>query len=184
VKAMNEEYLWEKNGTDSEIQRLEELLSPMRYVPAAPPSLHVAKRPAFGWLRAWITPATGALAAAGVVLAIGAGWQLSKPGRVNEQASVQAPVKVEREQPLPATSEPAAPAPPVSKPISATRALHVPKMHSPRPQLASTKYRKPRSLDTRITKEELRAYEQVMLALSIASDKLKLVSEAANGSDE
>lgn len=184
---MNEEYLWDKRGTDSEIEGLEELLSPLRYVPVPPPGLRPAKTPAFGWLAAWITPRAGVFAAtATLVFAIAIAWQGTNIRQTNEQAASNVPSVIEKERALlvPTNPDPPPPARPNDE-MAVTTALHIPMQRAAKRSTVSTKRLKPRrQRDDRITKEELQAYEQVMLALSIASDKLKIVSEAANGSDE
>lgn len=182
---MNEDYLWDKTGSDSGIEDLEELFAPLRYIPTAPPALRVAKPAQARWLTGWLTPAAGLLTAATLLLAVGINWRVPNQGNTSELATAPLSVPSETKPPMPA-QQPGPPSTPrqIEETPRAVTALHVPKSRSVRPVRTAAKPQVVKRDKTEITEEELQAYQQVMLALSIASDKLKIVSEAANGSEE
>jgi hypothetical protein len=189
---MNEDYLWDKTGSDSEIENLEDVFSSLRYRPSPPPALEKERPEPFGWLKAWLTPTVGLLTASTLIFGVGTGWQIAKLNSPGVQPAAEiAAVKIESERPsAPAQTLPAVPETKrFDDRMSVTNALHVPAKTTARRTEVSGQRRRAKSpatnsRDNRITREELQAYQKVMLALSIASDKLKIVSEAANGTED
>jgi hypothetical protein len=171
---MNDEYLWQKTGEDPEIAALEKALAVFRYREDAPPALTVQEesRP-----RRWRFVFAFASVAAIVVVAIV--WMQSSKSVaddivfVNESTLATPPPVQSPVTPIRNTGDTAAPKPQSRRDIIPTTAALTrrPKPKSPRPE--------PRL--AALTEEERYAYGQLMLALSISSEKLKVVQDAING---
>jgi hypothetical protein len=148
---MNDDYLWDKSGEpDPEIQELEEILAPLRYQPKPlelpDESLVVRKRNYFPLL---------AIAATLIIALLAAGvWLKFRTQRTD--------------QPQEARAVPSVPsAPSVNEEPEVVKNTVPPK--------APVRKRNPkRSFNQQERKEALEAKEQVMLALRLASEKLKL----------
>ncbi len=180
---MNEDYLWDKTGSDAEIEGLENMLSVFRYQETVAPALSTAnivlaaeKSP--GWRFSFAYAFAGAMAL--VLIAIGLFWQMPlfrNPFTVKMRTG-----QIESEKPVTnqmATMEKALPDVPVSKAVTT----------QPRPvrQTVHTAFRPYKTVDKQqkvevkdLTKEEKFAYSQLMLALSITSSKLKVVQNTIN----
>ena len=181
---MKEDYLWDKKGSDAEIERLEGLLSGFRYVdePAAPSNVvEFPDRRYEGRNTHWMI-AIAASVAIGAV-AIGA-WTLSSSiedpliaGAPGSNA-VAAPNAVET-QVKNAVEEPAQPI--LSRadirPAKSRNSTHKAAFR------ARPRHRKP-VVEDAFTKDELQAYNQLMLALSITGSKLQIVKDSVNGTQE
>ncbi len=190
---MKEDYLWDKTGEDPEIQRLENALRMFRYTETAPPALPAKiipferKTPRRFFRLAFAFAACAAF----VFVSLGVWLQISSE-------------KIEVAKDSTETT-----APQVSRKISDEIAdekpddLIVKKVKIPK-QSAEQKIFKVRKLvpssirqnktiaqnaevkrlAVKLTKEEKYAYNQLMLALSITSSKLKLVEEKIYGVEE
>ena len=190
---MKEDYLWDKTGEDPEIQRLENALRMFRYTEAAPPALPAKiipfeRKTSRKFFRLAFASAA---CAAFVIVSLGVWLQIS-----SEKIEV-------------ATDSTETIAPQVGKKVSDEIAdekpdnLIVKKVKIPK-QSAEQKVVKVRKLvpssvrqnktiaqnvevkrsAVKLTKEEKYAYNQLMLALSITSSKLKLVEEKIYGVEE
>jgi hypothetical protein len=190
---MKEDYLWDKTGEDPEIQKLENALQVFRYKEIAPPALPAKiipferKTPRKFFRLAFAFAGCAAF----VVVSLGVWLQISS--ETNEVAKDS----TETTAPL------------VSKKVSDEIAdekpddLIVKKVEVPK-QFAEQKITKVRRLvpaivrqnktiaqnvqvkkpTVKLTKDEKYAYDQLMLALSITSSKLKLVEEKIYGVED
>ena len=144
---MNEDYLWDKSGEpDPQIQELEQILAPLRYQPK-PLELPVVRRRNYFALAAIAATVLVALLAGGL-------WLKSRKQQTPQQEIVKSVPSVIKENETP-----------------------------PQPIATNTDFPKPRKKPVRrhkpiLTKQEreeaLAAKEQVLLALRVASEKLKL----------
>jgi len=189
---MKEDYLWDKTGEDPEIQRLENALQVFRYRETAPPALPAKiipferKTPRKFFRLAFAFAACAAF----IIVPLGVWLQIS-----SEKIEV-AKDSTETTAPL------------VSKKVSdeiadeklndlIVKKVEVPKQSAEqkiirvrKPVPASVRQNKTIAQNVevkkavKLTKEEKYAYNQLMLALSITSSKLKLVEEKIYGVEE
>ena len=155
---MNDDYLWDKSGEpDPEIQELEQILAPLRYQPTPlemPNELPLTRRRNYFPLLAIAATVLIALLAGGLWLGIR---------------------KEESIPPVEAKSEP--PAPKLETPTPAPEIVR--NTESPKKQKS---VHRPKQVFTNYDREEaLAAKEQVMLALRLASEKLKLAQRRTQG---
>jgi hypothetical protein len=181
---MREDYLWDKTGSDPEIERLEHALRAFSYEESAQPVLPVVVVPEKRWFGFRFAPFVFAMAAC---LAIaGISWSVWTRVSNLPPAGDQAAASIPNTDKTP-VSAPHKPVPPYSGDIDPPKAAgpdHFAKV-STRP----SKIRRNRTVLRTIpaqskpefTKEEIYAYDQLMLALSITSDKLGQVREKAIG---
>jgi len=178
---MKQDYLWEKQGTDPEIERLEDLLSGFAYAETPPP---VVKReaPISFFRRLLDVRILVPLEVAGLVMAVGILiWtSLGRHQNAEVQAvvvptNVTAPPAKEADKVIPIkTAEPA------QKPVQTVK---------PTFAKAVVTHKMPTTLVARhstpkLTNEEKYAYDQLMFALSFTGSKLKMVRDAANNVDD
>ena len=197
---MKEDYLWDKTGSDPEIEKLETALRAFRYEETAPPAIpakvlpFVKKEPARKTF-----PLLRAVAACLALTSISLGVWILISNTKNEiagdvlQKSVVEPEFVNPIKPATETVPPAKPKEEVKptfqktlyiEPKSSPKSLLVSKSGSKNAGHNSTNRRiKNTKKDIRLTEEEKHAYEQLMLALSITSTKLKLVKEKIDGEE-
>lgn len=178
---MREDYLWDKTGSDPAIERLENALRAFSYEESAQPILPVMVVPekrSFFW-RPFV-PAAFAMAACLAIAAIS--WSVwmgtSNTLPAGDQAAGPGPAIV---TPAP----PRKPEPPYSfgiVPSVAQGPTHIARVARPKIRRNRTVLRTiPAEIEPKFTKEEIYAYDQLMLALSITSDKLNLVREKTVG---
>ena len=175
---MREEYLWSKKGSDGEVERLEDLLSEFRYIPDRPFASPIANSEAdrdaprrFRWVIAFAAPAFA-------TLTLGV-WFVFQTSEGSLRARVQ--ISEKQESSILSAVEP------FTENTSITEAT-VSKKASRKPTstIVKTVFR-PRAtkrppIDTltavnKLTSEEKYAYDRLMLALSIAGNKLKVVQD-------
>jgi hypothetical protein len=184
---MNDEYLWNKTGNDAEIEGLENELKAFRYQETEAPPVSV-KAPVLlekrlkGFLRLGFAFAL----AAGVVVALSGAWFLfSGNGSIGERGSVSAV------QPL---NEPLADIPDtnieppieIAKPVRNREFVKIRHTNRIEVRTVRTIARKlpNEHAPATLTAEEKYAYDQLMLALSITSSKLKIVKDKVSQIDE
>ncbi|MBA3600315.1 MAG: hypothetical protein H0W45_03610 [Acidobacteria bacterium] len=194
---MKEDYLWDKTGKDPEIQRLENALRMFRYEETAPPALPAKiipferNTPRKFFRLAFAFAACAAFA----VFSLGVWLQIS-----SEKIEV---AKDSTETTAPLVSKKVSDEIADEKPDDLPNNLVIKKVEVPR-QSAEQKIIKVRKLvpasvrqnkpiaqniqvekpPVKLTKDEKYAYDQLMLALSITSSKLKLVEEKIYGVEE
>jgi len=183
---MNDEYLWQKTGSDPEIEKLEKKLDAFRYrdaplnIPVVENVVETARVPRW---RISLAFAFAASAMAGILAAVVLFNITSTPV---ETVFVASP-ELETASPAPAAA-----------PIEEKKTTTAPKVV---PQFAEIKRskiirtqpatdRRPKTKDLRLSNsiatlspEERYAYRQLMLALSISSSKLKLVEDSIKGNE-
>ena len=161
---MNEDYLWDKSGQpDPEIQRLEEILGPLRYQPkpfAIPTNLATPRRRRYFPLLAIAATVLLALLAAGIWFRVHVD-QKSQPQQAN----------VTPTPPPPAIEEKTPSREVVAK--DSTPVITIPRNNKPR--IRST------ALKQRDREEALAAKEQLLFALRLASEKLNLAQRKTQG---
>jgi hypothetical protein len=180
---MKKDYLWDKTGSDPAIEKLESALRMFGAAESPMPVFPVETSPAKRSFLARFMPLVFA-AASLAIAAVGWGvWiQISAPGVGDAEALIVAP-PVDSGPPAP-VNKPAPPYIAVSPASKPSEEIEIPK--------ASARASRPRSrtvlrtipAETRqpkFTAEEVYAYNQLMLALSITSDKLGQVRDKANG---
>ncbi|MDQ4122133.1 MAG: hypothetical protein M3209_11895 [Acidobacteriota bacterium] len=197
---MKQDYLWDKTGSDAEIEDLENALAVFCYKETAPPALPAKVIPFKKAPQPRSFQVVYAIAACAAFVLVGLGtWaQISS----NKTAHQEDWVKTIEPQKSEASSktEIERNAPPVvqnvdssdrsevknDKRISARKIIKanriVPSVVRP-PEKKVKKVVQKKS-DVRLTKEEQYAYEQLMLALSITSSKLKIVKDKVEGFEE
>ena len=175
---MNDEYLWEKRGESSEIERLEDLLAVYRYEETGPPPLPAlnivsAEKKTSPW-RIYFQFAFGAAAVAVILFAVWFGFATRRPesnaivetGRPRIMESVPTSPTTP-DTPLDATSDTGRPVRVVAR---VKRQMH--RLRTRRNETAAfVAANKP--VQPRLTKEEKYAYSQLLLALSIAGAKFQ-----------
>lgn len=169
-----DDYLWNKTGSDPEIEQIEAALKGLAYQPTAPPvpakqMVFTAQRRSF--FRLSFSFAAGIIALA----ALGSAWFLLRnepPATQQAAVKTQTPVTAIRTE---ATAPLVAVSPKVSAPGKPQR-----RIAAPRPPMSNAI--RPQTLV--LTKEEAEAYRQLMTALSITSTNLKIVKDKLGGTDE
>ncbi len=171
-----DDYLWNKTGSDPEIERIESALKSLAYRPTMPPEIP-AKQFAFtaprrSFFRFGVSFATAFLA----LVVIGSAWFLLR----NERPATQQ-FALQTAQPVPmaairteAAEPPIAVAPKISAPSTPKR-----RVAAPRP--VPSKAIRPQTL--LLSREEADAYRQLMTALSITSENLKIVKDKIGGTE-
>jgi hypothetical protein len=177
---MKEDYLWNKTGSDANVEEIENALQVFRFKADEPPELPstvvtVKERPRFSFFRLGF-----ALAFAVVfVVAISLFW-LRTPNKsaIEHIATDNSPQHI-----LPQI-DPTTSATPIIEPPMPKRALYTKRPSIARPVKASVRktYNKADTLN--LTAEEKHAYDQLMLALSITSNELKFVKDKIYGREE
>jgi hypothetical protein len=176
---MNDEYLWNKTGTDADIERLEKALQAFRFEPSEPPALPakvmpLPERRSFSFFKLGFALAF----AAALIVVVSIVWRWTPANhsdRRNEFAKTNG-------------SQSNSPAP---SPVASGTPIMDPSMPKP----AVIRFKQPSTTATRavrftakksdkLTPEEKHAYDQLMLALAITSNELKIVKDKINGRDE
>lgn len=208
---MKQDYLWDKTGTDPEIVELENALAAFRYRETEPPALPAKILP-FPALIAEKTPRRFSLGfslaacAAAVLITFGVLFQFSGGETAIENDLTQTfSTNKEIQNDLPADAETltiqnveTSPQIEVSKRIikqfentwtnNRTKPIAV-KIRQPVSKVSGSNQIFNRNTETenstvRLTDEEKHAYDQLMLALSITSEKLKIVKDKIDGVEE
>ena len=198
---MNEDYLWDKTGNDPEIEDLENALQAFRYADTAAPALPAKVIPVESNKRRSFFRLGLAFAACLILTALGAGiWQIVFDQNLKgETALVKAP-PVFNSAPLVRESSAEEITAPVFTETNVSPATAVKsKLTSPNRKFFKTResilavrseYKliisrsAPDESVAQLTGEEKYAYDQLMLALSITSSKLKIVKDKVEGSEK
>ena len=179
---MKEDYLWDKTGTDPAVEKLENALSVFRFDES---SLQIPVRagaPVEGrrYFK-FLSFGFAAAACACVAVIMWALWApVSNPNRVSapEQAIARPAEEildtVDNKPDVPVIVDVKAPASNIGHYKNAVK-------KAVRPVAVAARVKKPAPAAAPFTKEEIYAYNQLMLALSITSDKLNLVKEKIPG---
>ena len=158
---MNEDYLWDKSGEpDPEIQRLEEILGPLRYQPkpfATPTNLATRRRRYFPLLAIAATVLL-ALLAAGIWFRV----RVSHNSQPQQANVTQMPSPIQEKTPS-------------REVIAKDSTPDIRIMRNNKPRNRST------ALKQRDREEALAAKEQLLFALRLASEKLNLAQRKTQG---
>ena len=193
---MREDYLWDKSGEDAEIRRLENALQAFRCRESAPPVIPAkimvaAEKPArkFFTFRFAFTFAFASSAA--IVLILLGVWFRLASNEIGVPSEIAQTNTTESRAPGSNINLPNAPdvlpfkdvevpPPPVAQRNVVKIRQTIPARQNKKP------VRKPelKRQELILTEEEKYAYDQLMLALSITSSKLKIVKDKANGIEE
>lgn len=190
---MKEDYLWDKTGSDAEIEKLENTLQVFRYEESAPPIIPAKVLQFKKESPRRYFPLIRAIAACLALTSISLGVWILVSNSKNEIAgdgSQKSVFKTEIVNPVEPASENEPPAKPevddnpvftktlYIEPKSKPKSLKVNKSSS-----KNAKRNKTSEKTVRLTEEEKYAYDQLMLALSITSSKLNLVREKVDGAE-
>lgn len=172
-----DEYLWNKTGSDPEIEQLEAALKGLAYRPTAPPVLPAKKFAFTPRPRSFFRLSLSFASALVAIAALGPAWVVlrNEPRVTTQQAAVKTdPEPRSAAIPTDAATPPIT-APPNISPVKRQR-RHV---TAPRPPMSNNI--RPQTLV--LTKEEADAYRQLMTALSITSTNLKIVKDKLDGTE-
>ena len=178
---MKQDYLWDRTGTDAEIESLELLLGGLAFRPAELPELPAREiEPATtrrGWFfRLSLGFAAASVSIAALLIAVISMRQDSQPAIAVTQETTVAPA--------------ALPSPITESGLEYQMASTTPQ-RKPRPKKRNRREAKslpapqPRPLPViTLTAEELDAYRQLMTALSVTGANLNIVRDKINGSED
>jgi hypothetical protein len=183
---MKEDYLWDKTGADPAIEKLENALSVFRFDES---SLQIPVRagaPVEG--RRYFKFLSFGFAAAACACVAVISWALWAPvsnpdnaGPASEQAFTPPADTRVQEVPDPANGPDLPVAVEVKAPARESGHYKKAVKKAVRPVAVTARAKKPAPVAAPFTQEEIYAYNQLMLALSITSDKLNLVKEKIPG---
>lgn len=179
---MKEDYLWDKTGTDPAIEKLENALSVFKFDESSLQIPVSARAPVEGRrFFKFLSFGFAGAACAGVAVIFWGLWApVSNPNTVPpepEQAFTQPdtrPQEIDNGPDVPVIADVKAPAPTAAHYKKAVK-------KAVRPAAVTARVNKQKQAAEPFTKEEIYAYNQLMLALSITSDKLNLVKEKIPG---
>ena len=204
---MKEDYLWDKTGSDPEIERLENALAAFGYKEIAPPMLPTISANVLPFKKEparRIFPLVCAAAACLAFLAVGLGILL--PAFMSETTNQESAKTIEPAKPVVSINDSdvekspddAVKNPEVSiagktensKPFAKSKIVKA--RRDIQPDIQPVVYRKEAKsarvkivkAEIQLTAEERYAYDQLRLALSITSSKLKLVKNKVEGVEE
>ena len=185
---MNEQYLWDKTGSDTDIEDLENVLALYRYQETAAPIFVQdpvkERRPAFAWLFT-LKLAFGALAIALFSLTI---WLVgSKSKTANKEVAVATPAVSPTSDQKSATAvipsdSPILPAAPQPNPAIVRTADR--SNMKPKKTFVAIKQKVQKREPIKLSNEERYAYNQLLLALSITGSKLRIVQDTINNNED
>ncbi|REJ77700.1 MAG: hypothetical protein DWQ47_15125 [Acidobacteria bacterium] len=178
---MNNDYLWDKKGSDPEVESLESLLTEFRAVPeAVPPAAEIPeqKTSVAGALRmafASLSFASVAIVAAGLFF-FGSAFQQPQAVSIDLDGAGRTAASEIPDSPSLTVS----PAPPVVKPLNLTKKSKqiVNRRKSPKEAVAAVPAADQLAA---LTDEEREAYEKLVLALSVTTSSFKLVQDKVDG---
>jgi len=184
---MNDEYLWQKTGSDPEIEKLEQKLGVLRYreAPLSHPAVEMAvETPGVPRWRISLAFAFAASLIAAMLVAI----VFLRTANKNESDTVfvaSPELEIPSSPPPAATTDEKKVTPAPAQKVIPQFARSKPGMvirTQPRPdRRANSKYPSPTTVA--LTEEEKYAYRQLMIALSVSSSKLKIVKDSINGTE-
>lgn len=190
---MKEDYLWDKTGEDSEIERLENVLLMFRYQETEPPALPAKiipferKTPRSFFRLAFALAACAAF----VIVSVGVWFQFSGKKIEIAKHSIQtiAPPIIENvsnETAVKRQDNLIVKKVEVAKQTAEPQVIKIRKAVPPIVRQNKTVAQKVEVIKPtiKLTKDEKYAYSQLMLALSITSSKLKLVTDKIEGVEE
>lgn len=204
---MKEDYLWDKTGGDPEIERLENALAAFAYKETAPPMLPSLSAKVLPFKKEPARRLFPLVCAAAACLAfVAAGLGVLLPAFMSETTNRESAKRIEPAKPVVSITDSDVGKSPdaiVKNPeVSLAEKTENPKRFAKskfvkarkniQPNIQSVVYRKEAKAERvkavkaeiRLTAEERYAYDQLMLALSVTSSKLKLVKNKVEGVEE
>jgi len=187
---MNNDYLWDKSGNDAEIERLEDLLRTFSYQETAAPALLVERKITLAKpsARSNFRLAFAFAAVLAVAFSFALWFQFrGQNDRSPVQAIVTEPVQNNAGKPEDVTSSVTLTSAPETKDITQLtprRVSFVPIKRSVQKMALVAKRSSREKRQVTFTDEEKYAYGQLMLALSITSSKLKVVTDTINRTED
>ena len=190
---MKENYLWNKTGEDAEIERMEKALQVFRYQETMPPALPAKiipfkRKSSRGIFRLSFAFASFAVL---IIVCLTAWFQFSinkieVAKDSTEIISIRTATNETVENSLNELNNSTSEKLETQKQIAARKIVKIRKIVPSKIHLSNSVTR---SFETKkpalkLTKEEKHAYDQLMLALSITSSKLKLVKDKVGGIEE
>jgi hypothetical protein len=182
---MKEDYLWDKTGADPAIEKLENALRAFSYDESSLPALPVVAVPEKRPFLLRFAPAVFAMAGlVAAAVAWGIWIQFSGAGGRAPRTDI---VEARPDDAQPPAAVPHKPVPPYIGDIdgpAGTEPRRFTKISTRSAPKNRARRMAPRPVQTerpKFTKEEIYAYDQLVLALSITSDKLGQVREKAIG---
>jgi hypothetical protein len=187
---MSDEYLFEKQGTDAEIEKFEELLSAYRLSPVVPKLARAKGGKTSGSVFNWFKLSYAVAFASLLIVCAGAVLSIRYVYQVNREVTAARPVdtpEIDRMVLTSANSEQAAidnspsvavRVPTVPSAKAPSRVKTIPRSHQ-RSLVAKTIEKTPR-----LTKEEQYAYDQLKVALWITGSKLRVVQDTIDRVDD
>jgi hypothetical protein len=174
---MSGDYLWDRSGSDRDIEKLESVLGCLAFKGGSLPKLVVPKRAGFFAFRlSWGFQAAAAMACVAVI-ALGAFWMVRpRPGVAPEPDHTVDP----RQAVIQMGETSNRPQQPVEVPRAPARRSILTAEYRASKKKSAAKVRHGEKL-VAVTAEEAAAYDQLMLALSITSSKLRIVHDAVAG---
>ena len=179
---MNNDYLWDRTGSDAEIERLESVLEGLRFHPEEPPVAPAREivvepvRPRW-FMRLGLGFAAASMAAAALLFAILPSGNTLQPVAVIDDK--------------PRSPEPASSLDPATgvEYIKASATPQRPKKRVPKKRVRREARFAPvpepqRPLPETLTAEERDAFRQLMTALAVAGEQLSIVRHKLNGTGE
>ena len=181
---MKEDYLWNKTGSDAGIEQLEKTLAPFRFKATEPPALPakvlaLPDKRSFGFFKLGLVFAVSLVVVGSIV------WMRSEV--INRSTGHNVSAKQDEVQDMPITAPPVESKPPVVD--TAAIEKHFVKAVQPTRNLAKpirmiARRSEFKTHPEKLTREEKYAYGQLMLALAITSNELKIVRDKVNGREE
>jgi hypothetical protein len=196
---MEEDYLWDKTGSDPEIEKLENALQVFRYKETAPPEIpaKVVSFPVQHQRKSLRFALAAAACIAFGIISLGVWFQILKSNM--ETGNTVAEINQTQSEAILPDKPSAAETFPVQKPddlpnvktgnSTSSSERKIIKVRKSVPLVSRQKdvkvYASKQTKSTVfLTEEEKFAYNQLMLALSITGSKLKIVKDKIEGSDE
>lgn len=191
---MKEDYLWDKTGNDTEIERLEIALQAFRHTETAPPAIAAKVLPFKEKPARRIFPFAIAAAACVAFVAISLGvWFQILNNKIEDKTDLTKAAQPQNDLVVSTTKAESdtedfveiktsvKPNQPDVRQVKKINKIAFAENPPKKSRAQNIKAQKPSVV---LTKEEQFAYDQLMLALSITSSKLKLVKDKVEGAEE
>lgn len=184
---MNEDYIWDKTGSDARVEKLENALRVFRYTPTVPPELPakvmaLTEKPRPSFFRLGLALAF----ASAVVIILSVAWFLLPNKNIlldSESVKVIEPQQVPVFHAIDILPDPTVGSPTRNEPPMAAKIRRIVRPSTQPISAVALKVKEKRP-PVKLTNEEKYAYGQLMLALSITSSKLMIVRDAIAGNAE
>lgn len=196
---MNNDYLWNKTGSDAEIERLEQKLSVFKSKKVSPlPLLQVSEKAQRPWLRPFAFGAVGLASACLLLVGLWVGFRPSKSDSVPiavMQEPIELPVLSANPKDTNQETEKVQKKPEIPQYVPLIYRDFSSKPRSPgftsgtarqirQSNISKYPNRTVKTSFAELTEDERNAYKQLMLALSITGSKLRMVKDKIDGANK